>query len=190
MSASSKPDTKSDESALLAQVLSKHDAACPHCGYNLRGAETTACPECGGTVTLEALLKRKNPLSLTWALGFLSLALSLPVSLLMWQRLAIRRLFFYGEQRWLPQTHQYIQPDVALTNPWFVGSTLYWYLIPVGVLLMWLLRQRFERLPPAARWVIACSLFLATTLGHRRWMFWYYRLGLEGVSPWPMWYLH
>lgn len=44
-----------DDAALLRTFLSQRDAACPHCGYNLRGSRAEACPECGKPVRLALL---------------------------------------------------------------------------------------------------------------------------------------
>jgi hypothetical protein len=37
---------------LLTQFLADRDAACPHCGYNLRGLREAECPECASPVSL------------------------------------------------------------------------------------------------------------------------------------------
>ena len=36
----------------LREYLADHDAPCPSCGYNLRGAELPWCPECGRSIAL------------------------------------------------------------------------------------------------------------------------------------------
>ena len=41
-----------DDSALLATCLAKYDIPCPCCSYNLRGATSQSCPECGAHITL------------------------------------------------------------------------------------------------------------------------------------------
>lgn len=43
--------TEPDREVLRA-YLAQRDVACPGCGYNLRGAQDTVCPECGGRIEL------------------------------------------------------------------------------------------------------------------------------------------
>lgn len=173
----------------LAKVLAEREVSCPACGYNLRGLHKPDCPECGVAITWEGLLQRVPAVSLAWLVGLIGLAVSLPECFLKWQRLAFRRLFFYGEQRYLPAINEYIQPEVSLANPWFVGSTLYWYLIPVAIVAWWGVRRRVARWPWWLRWGAACVLLIAAVLGHRRWMWWYYALGYDDYAPWPLWYI-
>jgi hypothetical protein len=57
--------------AELADYLARHDAACPCCGYNLRGSTASACPECGTHVSLglrmgDALARRRGLLLLVF----------------------------------------------------------------------------------------------------------------------------
>ena len=37
---------------VLVGYLAGRDAPCPRCGYNLRGVESSRCPECGGALEL------------------------------------------------------------------------------------------------------------------------------------------
>lgn len=178
----------------LAEVLAERGVACPGCGYNLRGLSTPDCPECGGRVTWDALLQRRPAVSLAWAVGLIGLSVSLPESYLKWQRFAYRRLFFYGEQRWTPNLNGpghggYTQPEVTMLNPLFVGSTLYWYLIPLVVVAWWALRERIAAWSGWLRWGVAIGWVGLAILGHRRQMFWYYDLGLDRYAPWPLWYI-
>ena len=49
------------QSELLQQHLRDRDESCPRCGYNLRGASSNQCPECGEK--LELCIAREKPLS-------------------------------------------------------------------------------------------------------------------------------
>ena len=53
---------------LLRDFLASRDAACPICRYDLRGATTNRCPECGHTLALS--LGGYQRLPLWWYLGF------------------------------------------------------------------------------------------------------------------------
>lgn len=44
----------------LRAFLSSHDAACPRCGYNLRGVRASHCPECGSAIDLAALQEHEQ----------------------------------------------------------------------------------------------------------------------------------
>ncbi|MEM9915072.1 MAG: hypothetical protein AAF911_08930 [Planctomycetota bacterium] len=174
----------------LTAVLAEREVPCPACGYNLRGLRQASCPECGEAVTWDALLNRETGVSLAWVVGLIGLAVSLPESILKWQRLAFRRLFFYGEQFWggMPNGG-YTQPDATILNPWFVGSTLYWHLIPLAIVGWWLMRKRIARWPWWLRWGVGLGCVVAALLGHRRLMWWYYDLGYGGYAPWPLWFI-
>ncbi|MEM1107574.1 MAG: hypothetical protein AAGH99_02685 [Planctomycetota bacterium] len=196
MNEASKPENETAIDPTLAEVLAERDVACPSCGYNLRGLRAGGCPECGAGVTWEALLPSKAGMlgagGAWWVIGLVALAVSLPESFLKWQRLAYRRLFFYGEQRWVyvPQgTSYYVQPEASWGNAWFVGSTLYWHLIPVMLGLWWFGRRRIARWPRGLRVALALLLLAAAVLGHRRLMFWYYLSGYGQYAPWPLWYI-
>ena len=174
----------------LAAVLAERDVTCPACGYTLRGLRQAGCPECGATVTWDGLLNRETGVSLAWVVGLIGLAVSLPESFLKWQRLAFRRLFFYGEQLWVGMPNGgYTQPDATIFNPWFVGSTLYWHLIPLAIVGGWVMRKRFARWPWGLRWGVGLGCVVAALLGHRRLMWWYYDLGYGGYARWPLWFI-
>jgi hypothetical protein len=44
----------------VREFLADRDAACPRCGYNLRGSAGTACPECGRRVSMRELLAEED----------------------------------------------------------------------------------------------------------------------------------
>lgn len=47
--------TKNQESTSLSEFLLTHDVPCTSCGYNLRGGNSLACPECGSTLPYKSL---------------------------------------------------------------------------------------------------------------------------------------
>ena len=53
---------------LLRQFLADNNAACPGCGYNLRGVTSQICPECGTELRIDLAGRRPAPLltRLTW----------------------------------------------------------------------------------------------------------------------------
>jgi len=72
----------SSDRELLRAYLADRDAACPVCGYNLRGLDSQKCPECGATLDWRALsagLKRGPWLAALISIG-LALGLMLTVS--------------------------------------------------------------------------------------------------------------
>jgi hypothetical protein len=55
------------EADLLRQYLAGRDAACPSCGYNLRGAVGDRCPECARPLVL-GIVRHGPAAALTWFL--------------------------------------------------------------------------------------------------------------------------
>jgi hypothetical protein len=55
------------EQDLLRRYLEGRDAACPSCGYNLRGAVGDRCPECARPLVL-AIVRHGPAAALTWFL--------------------------------------------------------------------------------------------------------------------------
>lgn len=59
-----------NEADRLAGYLHGRDAACPGCGYNLRGLRGTACPECGEGLTVQKIrYQRASPLTPSFFVG-------------------------------------------------------------------------------------------------------------------------
>ena len=46
------PMSEQGDKPLLTQFLADRDVTCPRCGYNLHGAASNACPECGDYLQL------------------------------------------------------------------------------------------------------------------------------------------
>ncbi|MEX0654061.1 MAG: hypothetical protein WD534_16235 [Phycisphaeraceae bacterium] len=180
------------ESDSLIALLRHHDGPCPNCGYNLRGIARPVCPECGKPVRFDELVQpHAARVRLPWLVTLISLAAALPVSFTVWQRLLIRRRFYYGRAG---RDGYNGVPDFAHFDLWqwlgFVGSHVYWLSIPVAVLLWLALRRRIERLPAWLRWTIAVCAVVAVLLAHRRWQFWwYYTPWADAYAPWPFWFL-
>jgi hypothetical protein len=69
----------SSDSDLLRAYLADRDVPCPVCGYNLRGLNSTDCPECGATLDWRALssgLKRG-----TWVAALIGVGVPLGLML-------------------------------------------------------------------------------------------------------------
>lgn len=133
----------------LEQSLADRDAACPRCGYNLRGLKGERCPECGEPVSLESL-ENRIPRGV-FVVGFVGLSLGLVA-----HACAVVALIGYG---W-PFSHETagcwgmlyallggIAADLALSALWYFG------------------RFRVGRRHPALRWLLAILLFPAAFLG-------------------------
>lgn len=67
---------------LLKTYLADRDAPCPRCGYNLRGSEAHACPECG--VVLRLSLQLANTREGFFMVGLIGLSAGLGFELVMW----------------------------------------------------------------------------------------------------------
>ena len=99
--------TQSDPA--LIDLLSRHDARCPHCTYNLRGCQSNICPECGKPFTFTDLATPSGRASLPWAITLIAWSAALPWSLFdAWQRLVFRRP---NEETVLVLTYREIDPD-------------------------------------------------------------------------------
>ena len=74
MPADAGPILTDDDKALIAHLATR-DAPCPNCGYNLRGLQSTACPECGQQLTLRVGLV--EPKLFLWLAGLIPLAMTM-----------------------------------------------------------------------------------------------------------------
>lgn len=69
------PPAPNDADDLLLRFVSDRDAACPACGYSLRGLTTARCPECAGKLFLS--VGSENLALGPWFVVVLSLAMAL-----------------------------------------------------------------------------------------------------------------
>ena len=77
------PDTGERET--LRMFLADRDAACPECGYNVRGLTTDACPECHRRLRLE-IARIPRPSRRRWRLMVVLAAVGFARSLMgLWQ---------------------------------------------------------------------------------------------------------
>ncbi|MEM6332905.1 MAG: hypothetical protein AAF823_06155 [Planctomycetota bacterium] len=67
--------TIQNEQAALLAYLAERDVPCPSCGYNLRGATSTTCPECGEVLALRVGLV--EPKLFLWLAGLIPLAMTM-----------------------------------------------------------------------------------------------------------------
>lgn len=71
----------SGDPSQVVQFLAQNDAACPSCGYSLRGCAQPCCPECGDELSLSLRGESSNLLVkamryLLWAIGTRSIAMT------------------------------------------------------------------------------------------------------------------
>jgi len=57
-----------EDTELLRRFLKSRDAACPACGYSLRGLQQPSCPECNNPLALTVSLAEPRTALLLWAI--------------------------------------------------------------------------------------------------------------------------
>jgi len=62
------PPAVGDDTELLRRFLKSRDAACPACGYSLRGLQQPSCPECNNPLSLTVSLAEPRTALLLWAM--------------------------------------------------------------------------------------------------------------------------
>ena len=134
------------ETRLLTEYLATRDAACPLCGYNLRGLTSPRCPECGRRLRLSIGLT--EPYLGAWVLmaaatcaaGGTGVFFTLMVAAAGWPQV-------YGSE----------------AKTFFLNIALLYFMasIPVAVAVV-VARRRLMRLKTDAQWTIAW-FFVATT---------------------------
>lgn len=181
-------ETKTDPA--LTELLARHDAPCPRCGYNLRGCRSSACPECGTPFTFTELRAPSGRASLPWAITLIAWSAALPWSLFdAWQRLVFRRKLFYGVYSYADRLDDYVAGDATWTNPRFLLSAGFWLGVPLVVFAIVRFRRRIERWPSWLRWSLALGSVLLFLLAFRRWQWWYYEMGFESFPAGGFWFL-
>lgn len=69
-----------DDAAIVVAYLAERDAACPMCGYNLRGQKERCCPECGEKIELHlgvGLKRDRSTIRLARALALVFIGMHL-----------------------------------------------------------------------------------------------------------------
>ena len=124
------------DAALLEAFLLERDVACPLCRYNLRGLQTSRCPECGRELRLSVGLA--EPRMAAWVVAAAASLLPAGVGMLL--------VFAIIANGW-----DDIVPDellLLLSMFAFIGF------IPVAAAIV-LLRRRFMRLRQSTQWTLA-----------------------------------
>ncbi len=131
--------------------LSGRDAPCPICSYNLRDAQSNACPECASPVTLS--ITSPNLQHGAWTLATSSFAMALGFDVV--------TLILFGGVLLISGT----APPPAIT---LVGMCLAFLAILSGAGLFSLVRDRkvFQRRSQRMQWRIAVGIFLGVGLLH------------------------
>ncbi len=184
----------SNDISHLQALLSDRDCACPHCGYNLRGLSADHCPECGKTIDISAIFKRRERLDYAWLIMLSSFVAALPWSVFfVWQRLFIRGKIHYGDD-WNPTIQDYGRG--LLDRPFGEGlmmlaSSIWWLSVPFVYVTLVVFRRKIARWPRIVRWLLAVACLVMVLLAYRRWQWWYYHYGFNGsrYPDWPWWYI-
>ncbi len=88
------PADAGHDGALLALFLSRHDVACPGCGYNLRGVTLGKCPECAKPI--ELWIRGEEPKRTAYMTGLIAISAgvgfhALLLAWIAWMRMIQRR---------------------------------------------------------------------------------------------------
>lgn len=82
------------------RYLKEHDAACPGCGYNLRGLKSQRCPECGREFTWQDMKAPEVRIPFrTAAVDLAGLCLTVGVNIAL-TGLMTRAVLIYGKSSW------------------------------------------------------------------------------------------
>jgi hypothetical protein len=120
------------------EYLAATDARCPVCRYQLRGGETSRCPECGWLVALE--LREPHTARGWWLMAVFGSAISTMMALAMLVPLLVGLTDALPD----PRLAKMIQAGVAaqVVPPWPAIITMTSLTLGSAVLLAWLLVSR------------------------------------------------
>lgn len=147
------------ETAALLDWLASRDAACPVCGYNLRGVPVPTCPECAAPIRLQ--VASPNVAVGPMLLAALSLGLAIGFD-------GITGLIFIGGFIFDP-------PPAGISIVMLpIIATLVALALACGTGLALLARRRRQvwRLPLARQWRLAWGLFVMVGAVHAAFGVW------------------
>jgi len=137
-----------NDEQLLINFLADRDTPCPLCGYNLRGLQRGACPECNQALVLKVDLAEHRLAALIVA--FLCLGSGIGVDLLLLVVVPLDLLHGAKFDAYLVRGLVTAALGLAVES---------------GVLVALLrLRRRFQRLDPSTRWIIVFAIFFLTVI--------------------------
>ena len=129
---------------LIAAFLSRHDVACPRCGYALRELTSGRCPECGAPVLLSAIVPRRR--SWPWITSFGLACLGAGTGMVGW---------ILG-----------FSPSDLFYDFWYEGLFFGFFTMvsPVFALLLLVVHGWFCRLTTRRQWLIASAVVIPSLI--------------------------
>ena len=142
----------------LAHYLQSVDARCPHCGYQLRGNQSSACPECGAALRLALAMREHLGWRGAWLAGVFGLTLASLV-LVMLLALILRplaTLLHYPQVRQLA-LGGFASSDTLPNWSSIVATTALAILALTLLAIMLSSRRAFSALPRAAQFALGLA---------------------------------
>jgi hypothetical protein len=137
-----------NDEQLLINFLAERDTPCPHCGYNLRGLQQAACPECNQAIVLKLGDAEHKLAAMIVALLFLGFGVGVDTLVLV-----VVSLDLLGGAKF---------DSVSVRG--LVTAAL-GLAVECAVLLALLrLRRQFQWLTPSTRWSIVFAIFVLTAI--------------------------
>jgi hypothetical protein len=149
---------------LVAAFLADHDVPCPRCGYNLRGLNASACPECSLKLNLGIHPAHGDGRVVRWALiTLIAFGGVCAYSLLSWM---FRLIVWYYGPSWPPMTYW------AHSLPQLLTSVVFSVLV-IGTLVSYRRLARGDRARAGAWlglaalriWAMSLAVYIATEVG-------------------------